>query len=331
MLRSLAFIRLLKYFPSTMMICRSKLLGIIHYVNSVLSIIRSDYNSEDVKCAFYISRPGRYVIQVMKENAQVLGYAKVSVKGITKDDNKNECDILSKLARKQFVNFAVPRIRTYIETSDLSILILQPPEQVVSSCGLSINPIHIAALIELFENSMITTSLNRSPCINRIIEGVSSVRDDNRRRDYEEAVSLITSNIGNVPIPLGFCHCDYKPWNIKILTDGRLYIYDWETAREQYIPLWDYFHFVLQSVVLIKKKSSSFLAKQLYKPSPQIEPYMQKFCINNITYMYLLLFYLIDMSVCCNISGRTNEDREVINYNRTMHDLLKNLLRYLSK
>lgn len=330
-LKSLAFIRLLKYFPKTMMIYSSKLRGMIHYVNSALSIIHFDYSSEDIKCAFYISRPGKYVIQVMKRNAQVLGYAKVSVKGITKDDNKNECAMLSKLAKKQFINFAVPRIRKYIETSDLSILILQPSEQVVSSCGLSINPIHVAALIELFKNNMITTPLNQSPYIDRIIEGVSSVRDENRRRHYEEAISIITSNIGNVPIPLGFCHCDYKPWNIKILADGRLYIYDWEMAREQWIPLWDYFHFVLQSLILIEKKPTSFLVKQLYKPPLKIRPYMQKFGISDTTYLYLLLLYIIDISVDCYISGRINENREAMNYITTMHDFLRNLLDHLSQ
>ena len=48
-------------------------------------------------------------------------------------------------------------------------------------------------------------------------------------------------------------HGDFAPWNIKV-SHGSWHALDWERGELSGIPGWDWFHYVIQSAVLIKRE-----------------------------------------------------------------------------
>ncbi len=54
-------------------------------------------------------------------------------------------------------------------------------------------------------------------------------------------------------------HGDFAPWNIK-LSDGAWQALDWERGELIGMPAWDWFHYVIQSAVLIKREPVERLA-----------------------------------------------------------------------
>ncbi|MEY2428656.1 MAG: hypothetical protein QOJ40_1541 [Verrucomicrobiota bacterium] len=55
-------------------------------------------------------------------------------------------------------------------------------------------------------------------------------------------------------------HGDFAPWNIKVGSDGRWVVLDWERGQLTGPPAWDWFHFVIQPAILVEKLSTTMLA-----------------------------------------------------------------------
>ena len=59
-------------------------------------------------------------------------------------------------------------------------------------------------------------------------------------------------------------HGDFAPWNMKVdRRTGRCVVFDWERGQLSGVPGWDWFHFVIQSGVLVKKISAAGLREEL--------------------------------------------------------------------
>ena len=72
-------------------------------------------------------------------------------------------------------------------------------------------------------------------------------------------------------------HGDFAPWNIRIASDGRWQVLDWERAERCGPPGWDWFHFIIQRAVLVERRSVtelSTLADALLA-SPQFRSYAE--------------------------------------------------------
>lgn len=58
-------------------------------------------------------------------------------------------------------------------------------------------------------------------------------------------------------------HGDFTPWNIKVLKNGTWTVLDWERGTLNGIPGWDWFHYIIQSAVLVGHKTPDEIAKKL--------------------------------------------------------------------
>lgn len=59
-------------------------------------------------------------------------------------------------------------------------------------------------------------------------------------------------------------HGDFAPWNIKVSPQsGTWIVLDWERGDLAGIPAWDWFHYVIQSAVLVAKQSVTQLLDQI--------------------------------------------------------------------
>jgi len=53
-------------------------------------------------------------------------------------------------------------------------------------------------------------------------------------------------------VPCGLTHGDFAPWNTKI-HNGKLLVFDWESASSGWPTAWDAFHFRVQTACLIER------------------------------------------------------------------------------
>jgi hypothetical protein len=59
-------------------------------------------------------------------------------------------------------------------------------------------------------------------------------------------------------------HGDFAPWNIKVSPrDGRWTVLDWERGDPVGVPGWDWFHYEIQSAILVDKSSTSTLQSRI--------------------------------------------------------------------
>jgi hypothetical protein len=61
-------------------------------------------------------------------------------------------------------------------------------------------------------------------------------------------------------------HGDFTPWNMKMnRATGRCAVFDWERGQLRGVPAWDWFHFVLQPALLVRKMSATALRDEFEK------------------------------------------------------------------
>jgi hypothetical protein len=58
-------------------------------------------------------------------------------------------------------------------------------------------------------------------------------------------------------------HGDFAPWNIKVSPAGVWTVLDWERGELTGIPGWDWFHYVIQSGILVGHLPTSVLTQQV--------------------------------------------------------------------
>lgn len=51
-------------------------------------------------------------------------------------------------------------------------------------------------------------------------------------------------------------HGDFAPWNLRADLNNRLMVLDWERGEHQGIPGWDWFHYVVQTSILVRKEKA---------------------------------------------------------------------------
>ena len=96
-------------------------------------------------------------------------------------------------------------------------------------------------------------------------------------------------------IPVSVSHGDFTPWNMYC-DDQRLYVYDWEMARNGIPMLFDLFHFSYQSVILQQQKSYKEVKINIneWLKQPIVMHMIQKYRIN--VQLHHALYLLFNVS-----------------------------------
>lgn len=83
-------------------------------------------------------------------------------------------------------------------------------------------------------------------------------------------LELLRQNLMNCSVHTHRSHGDFTPWNTWSDDKGRLLVYDWELANENYPLGFDFFHFIIQNGVLTQKKSWHKLSDEISHLSSNI-------------------------------------------------------------
>lgn len=95
-------------------------------------------------------------------------------------------------------------------------------------------------------------------------------------------------------------HGDFVPWNIKVNPkDGRWTVLDWERAEQPGIPAWDWFHYVIQTEILVGKRSGKQLLPTVdaLLATDQFRAYAHRAGITGIERLLLVAYLLYNNTV----------------------------------
>ena len=201
--------------------------------------------------AMLLGAPGRYrklTIQVMRPGGQTLGYVKLGLTRPAGSRVRQEARVLEGLSA---LRPYVPRVLFAGEWQDSYLLFQSPVEGRPGPVKLS--GIHI----DFLEKLVAIHRVNK-PGI-QLVEEVGMRWNEVAWRCHwrwqalgAAALAEARGELEHLTVPCGFAHGDFAPWNTRV-QDGRLSVFDWESAEWETPLGWDTFHFSVQVASLLKK------------------------------------------------------------------------------
>lgn len=164
--------------------------------------------------------------------------------------------------------------------------------------------IHFSALTELYQQTATHTYWENSSIHQQVGLQLKQVK---QQPHFYRVESLVTALVqlknqlpSNLTIPMAMAHGDFTPWNMFTAAD-HLAIYDWEMTIPQAPLLYDIFHFVFQSTVMLKNGSWDMIKSKLaaLAHSTAIKKLTAPYSIN--FQLHLQLYLLINVSYYLNI------------------------------
>jgi hypothetical protein len=106
-------------------------------------------------------------------------------------------------------------------------------------------------------------------------------------------------------------HGDFAPWNVRIANLENIRGFDWERGHLKGIPAWDWFHFIVQTSILVKRHSPERVAAELQQliRSPRFQNYASAAGISQIIEPLLLAYLLHQKLVVQPLEGGELTDR----------------------
>lgn len=135
----------------------------------------------------------------------------------------------------------------------------------------------------------------------------------NSWRELEAVVSKVDPQIWSVlnaavaekKVHSTLHHGDFAPWNIRATSDQNLQVFDWESAQTQGIPGWDWFHFFVQTAILVKRNPEKKVAAEVEHlfQSPRFQIYADTARIRDIVKPLFLAYLLHQKYVAKPLDG----------------------------
>ncbi|MBK7967153.1 MAG: phosphotransferase [Bacteroidetes bacterium] len=214
---------------------------------------------------------------------------------------KNEIDMVKSLNKFDFTTLSLPKISKHINgharLSNVKPAITIPANKIAAIHATAVGELcalsHERKSIADTEAWEVTISnihylFNELVCCNNL--------DQQKIQNLVKGLKELYSTISIVEsIPVSVSHGDFTPWNMYC-DEQRLYVYDWEMARNGIPMLFDLFHFSYQSVILQQQKSYVDVRENInvWLKQPVVMHMIQKYRIN--VQLHHALYLLFNVS-----------------------------------
>jgi hypothetical protein len=74
---------------------------------------------------------------------------------------------------------------------------------------------------------------------------------------------LVTTGLRERIVQAAVQHGDFAPWNIKVSPGGDWRVLDWERGQVTGLPGWDWFHYVIQTALLVERQPAAALVERV--------------------------------------------------------------------
>lgn len=128
--------------------------------------------------------------------------------------------------------------------------------------------------------------------------------------DMAEWPALRNALVGQLVRPTLY-HGDFAPWNVRMTNLENIRAFDWESGHIKGIPAWDWFHFIIQTSILVKRHSRERVAAELEQliHSPRFQKYARSAGISEVVEPLLLAYLLHHRLVIQPQEGRRQSER----------------------
>lgn len=261
---------------------------------------------QPVEYALFTGTPGylrKSTVQIMDPTGAILGYCKIGDNPQTRDVLSNEAELLRFVNALSLGNAQAPEALFAGDTGAAAYLLIQSTRKGHLSAGPLIPDVrHLDLLTKLMGQTKCESAFRASACYREVNDRLSSVRGYAGEQHYQEikdALEWSSHVLNRERIMLCLAHRDFTPWNTYV-SDGKLFVFDWEFARPNWAPLTDAFHFILQKGILVDKAQPDTLWNRLMSESSKEGRFVRQ-CASTInasgdTLLVLLAFYLCDMT-----------------------------------
>jgi len=210
--------------------------------------------------ALSLGKPGRFrklTIQVMRSDGQVLGYMKFPLTPDAAGRIRRESAMLEHLSKFYSLRSQIPRLLFGGEWGQEYVLFQSAGSPLPAPAELG------AFHQEFLKNLWTIEGFDKSG--GTIVEEVGTHwrtaeqhLDSGWRELGRAALTTASEELSNLSVRCGITHGDFAPWNTCIC-DGRLFVFDWESAETNAPHHWDIFHFQAQVASLLNRKDSGQL------------------------------------------------------------------------
>jgi hypothetical protein len=197
----------------------------------------------------------------MRPNGEILGYIKLPLTEGATERVRHEVAVLNRLRDSPPLHPHIPKVLYAGEWGDAYILFQTPGP---SGPG----PVEFRAPHKSFLRTLASVHQVQKPGRALVEEvaarwrGVVPLIDAELCSLAERALRTAHRELDAVTVPCGIAHGDFAPWNTR-LDNGRLFVFDWESAVWDAPLQWDAFHFDVQVASLLSKNS-----KRSFGPGP---------------------------------------------------------------
>ncbi len=290
-------------------------------VSGLPSLLRERFG-EEIELALFTGTPGylrKSTIQVMHPSGTVLGYCKIGANEETRAVVANEARILELLSDIDIGTAAVPELVFSGSLQDGTVVLLQSTRKKhLSSAPLVPGAAHRDFLARLFRETRKERGFRESVAYREMSARLPMVErhvDETLVRDLSDVFAWSSGIMQDKGIPLCLAHRDFTPWN-TFLAEDRLYVFDWEFARTDWVPFGDAFHFVLQKGILVDHTQENLLWEKLTADATLEGKFLRDLVasigVGEDVYYSLLALYLVDIVTTYvlhqNRYGQTSKD-----------------------
>jgi len=236
----------------------------------------------------------RKAVIVFENNKKPTHFLKVPLTEVAETLVEREGEQLEQLSNRYFQTLVIPqaiRVQQYLLQTNIR------PTTTLSN--LKLTSIHLHGLNELYRGTIEKKSLTDTAVWQDIEKELATLKNPQITNDLSPSTIFLLAKQLQVlktqlattpPVQTAIAHGDFTPWN-TYLTSKQIMVYDWELANR--LPLlYDAFHYIFQSGILVKRSSFSEIQKQLEKLRQQsvVKFWLDHYdCSFDIAYRFYLL------------------------------------------
>jgi len=211
----------------------------------------------------------RKIIVELGKRYKSLVFVKVAISKTSAALIHNEFLALSKLETENFTTIRIPEILGYSEWEFLELSNVKPKNSKQPAKLLNMQVLALAQLNSINHIHVKWANMSEKHKIERLINKIREKKkvdnglDEDKVNSYMEKLALLSAMFNDeTSFSCGFCHGDFTPWNMY-LTDTTLHIYDWELSHNALPILFDLFHYIFQSEILINHSDYSRVKNEI--------------------------------------------------------------------
>lgn len=248
----------------------------ILYLSGESSLARH-FGEDDLSYAYFTGTdsPHRKVaVQTMDVTGQLRGFAKVSMSPCVRPLLQHEAETLGLVNRLNLSSALVPKVLFAGEEDGTQLLVTDTQKTPKSTTSTDLLPAHVDFLRELASKTTVPIECHASGGTRRADDGrgseyAQSLIEQFRRLEHRlpapwsrrlaDAIGRIDATGQETLLPPSLTHGDFTPWN-TCFVGGKLYVFDWEYAKQRRPISDDLIHFLLAAPRL-----------QHYAPTDRVE------------------------------------------------------------